>query len=60
MLPDKIHIRNCFTSFTRKKNATQATNSICLVFGDLALDVRTCQRWFARFSSGDFDFKKLK
>ena len=41
--------------FHSKKNATQATNSICLVYGDLALDVRTCQRWFARFSSGDFD-----
>ena len=26
--------------------------SIC---SDLSLDVRTCQRWFARFSSGDFD-----
>ena len=28
---------------------------ICLVNNDLALDVGTCQRWFARFSSGDFD-----
>ncbi len=56
MLPDKLHIRNFMLyEFHSKKNATQATNSICLVYGDLALDVRTCQRWFARFSSGDFD-----
>jgi len=41
--------------FHSKKNAAQATNSICLVFDDLALDLRTCQRWFARFSFGDFD-----
>jgi hypothetical protein len=27
--------------FHSKKYATQATNSICLVYGDLALDVRT-------------------
>ncbi len=26
-----------------------------LVYGDLAVDVRTYQTWFARFSSGDFD-----
>ena len=26
-----------------------------LVYGALAVDVRTYQTWFARFSSGDFD-----
>ena len=33
----------------------QLKQSVRFVYGDLALDVRTCQRWFARFSSGDFD-----
>jgi hypothetical protein len=37
-----------------EKNAIQPTNSICFVHNDLALDVGTCQRWSARFSSGDF------
>ncbi len=41
--------------FHSEKNASQATNSICLVYGDLALDVRTFQRCFSRFSSWDFD-----
>jgi [histone H3]-lysine36 N-dimethyltransferase SETMAR len=41
--------------FHSKKNAIQATNSICSVHNDHAHDVGTCQRWFARFSSGDFD-----
>ena len=56
MSPDKLHIRHCMPNeFHSKKNAIQATNSICLVNNDLALVVGTCQRWFARFSSGDFD-----
>jgi [histone H3]-lysine36 N-dimethyltransferase SETMAR len=56
MLPDKLHFRHCMIyEFHSKKNPIQATNSICLVHNDLALDVGTCQRWFARFSSGDFD-----
>ena len=55
MGPDKLHIQNCMLyEFHSKKNAIQATNLICLVYDDLALDVRTCQRWFSRFSSGDF------
>ena len=49
MLPDKLHFRHC-TIYE-----FHSTNSICLVHNDLALDVGTCQRWFARYSSGDFD-----
>jgi len=56
MVPDKLHFRHCLLhEFHSKINATQATNSICLVYSDLSLDVRTCQRLFTRFSSGDFD-----
>jgi histone-lysine N-methyltransferase SETMAR len=51
-----MHIRHCILfEFNLKKNATQATQSICSAYGEDALDVRTCQRWFARFKTGDWD-----
>ena len=37
-----------------KKNAVQATQSICFAYRDSVLDARTCQNWFARFRSGKF------
>ncbi len=56
MSVDKIHIRHCMLyEFNLKKNATKATESICSAYGEEALDVRTCQYWFARFRTGDFD-----
>lgn len=56
MSADKTHIRHCMLyEYNLKKNATQATNSICSAYGEHVLDVRTCQNWFARFRAGDFD-----
>ncbi|XP_049307894.1 histone-lysine N-methyltransferase SETMAR-like isoform X2 [Bactrocera dorsalis] len=40
--------------FKDGKNATQATNAICEVYGDDAVSVRVAQQWFARFRSGNF------
>ena len=52
----KMHIRHFMIyEFNLKKNATKATESICTAYGTDALDVRTCQNWFARFKAGDFD-----
>ena len=41
--------------FHLQKNVKEAIRSIFTAYGEDALDVRTCQNWFARFKAGDFD-----
>jgi hypothetical protein len=43
-------------NFKKGNNATVATKNICKVYGEV-LDVRKCQRWFARFCSQDLSLK---
>lgn len=55
-VPTKEHLREvliCF--FHLKKNATEAHRLLTEAYPDYAVDIRMCQRWFARFKSGDFD-----
>lgn len=53
-----IHFRHILLFYFRKgKNARQASEKLREVYGDNALQERQCQRWFAKFSSGDFDLK---
>ena len=40
--------------FKKGKNATEMHKTICAVYGEGAVTDRTCQKWFAKFCSGDF------
>ena len=43
--------------FRKGKNAAQAREKLCDVYGEESLTERQCQNWFACFRSGDFDLK---
>ncbi len=60
MAVDKQHLRHCMLyEFHLKKSAVEATKTICFAYGENVLEVRTCQNWFARFRSGDFDLNEM-
>jgi len=55
MEENKVHFRHLMLFFYRKgKNATQAANKICAVYGEGAVAERAVRKWFARFKAGDF------
>lgn len=53
---NKEHYRHILLYYFKKgKRAAEAHKKICRVCGDDALTERVCQKWFAKFRSGDFD-----
>lgn len=55
-VPDKRHLREALLFlFHLKKNATTAHQMLVEAYGDDAASIRTCQEWFQRLKSGDFD-----
>jgi len=58
MEENKVHFRHLMLFFYRKgKNATQAANKICAVYGEGAVAERIVRKWFARFKAGDFNLE---
>ena len=52
---DNTHLRHVMLYEYRKgKSAAQATRDIRSTYGDEALVERTCQKWFAKFRTGNF------
>lgn len=50
----KLHIRHCMLyAFNRGLSGAAAAEEICGVYGDGSTTKSTCDRWFARFRSGD-------
>ena len=39
--------------FKKGKNATETQKKNCAVYGEGAVTDRTCQKWFAKFCTGD-------
>lgn len=50
----KLHIRHCMSfEFDRGLSGAAAAKEICEVYGDGSTTKSTCDRWYARFRSGD-------
>ena len=54
-VPEKVFLRGVLLHyFNIKKTAAESHRILVEVYGEHALAERTCQKWFARFKSGDF------
>ena len=57
-VPNKLFLRGVLLHYFNMKKSTAESHRILVeVYGDHALSERTCQKWFARFKSGDFDLE---
>lgn len=45
----------CFSVFILKKKPAEIHRLLCEAYGDYAPSISTCEFWFCRFKSGNFD-----
>ena len=53
MEENKQHFQHIYF-FKKGKNTTDTQKKICSVYGEGAMTDRMCQKWFAKFHTGDF------
>ena len=54
-VPEKVFLWGVLLHyFNMKKTAAESHRIVVQVYDEHALDERACQKWFARFKSGDF------
>ena len=54
-VPEKVFLRGVLLHyFNMKKTAAESHRILVEIYGEHVLAERTCQKWFARFKSGDF------
>ena len=52
---DQMHIRHCILyEFKKGSKASQAARNSLSAYKNEAPSIRTCQRWFKQFESGNF------
>jgi histone-lysine N-methyltransferase SETMAR len=57
-VPNNVFLRGILLHyFNMKKKAAESHRILVEVYGEHALAERTCQKWFARFKSGNFDLE---
>ena len=57
-VPEKVFLRGVLLHyFNTKKTAVESDSILVEVYREYALAERTCQKWFARFKSGDFSLE---
>jgi [histone H3]-lysine36 N-dimethyltransferase SETMAR len=57
-IPTKQHFReSLLLCYNLKKNASQSHHLLLEAYPEYAPSIRTCQEWFAKFNSGNFDIE---